>query len=321
MIIASPIDSKKPESISARPNDMIAIGSGFLKSLSRPLIFRAARTPKAVAPSQMPKAFAAIMPMRPQSTPVPPAPCAEITPRPIASTMMPSTSSITAPAIVVTPSSESMHLRSERMRAVMPTEVAVPMTPRNSAAGDRKPMGPVPRILGIRRTAQRSPRMNEPITPPTPTSVPASEYRTKSFMSVSTPERKSRTIDATVQKPYSSGVTGNAAPSTAGNTPPEKNEPRAMPPSAYGPIRMPEASSPRTAGSLIFSASMPPNRAAKRITPIWMASIVILWVMPPPSATAPSEAKAESDIERKRAKAEKRFLRFIEVNELKRLLS
>jgi hypothetical protein len=51
-----------------------------------------------------------------------------------------------------------------------------------------------------------------------------------------------------------------------------------------------------------------------------MASIVILWVMPPPPAAAPSEAKAESDIERKRAKAEKRFLRFIEVNELKRLL-
>ena len=64
-----------------------------------------------------------------------PAVCAPMMPMPIASTMMPSTSSITAPAMIVTPSSESILRRSERMRAVMPTEVAVDMMPMNIAAG------------------------------------------------------------------------------------------------------------------------------------------------------------------------------------------
>ena len=38
--------------------------------------------------------------------------------------------------MIVTPSSESIFFFSERMRAVMPTEVAVDMMPMNIAAGE-----------------------------------------------------------------------------------------------------------------------------------------------------------------------------------------
>ena len=54
---------------------------------------------------------------------------AAIIPLPMARTMSPRTSSMTAPAIIVVPSSLSIFLRSERMRAVMPTEVAVDIMP------------------------------------------------------------------------------------------------------------------------------------------------------------------------------------------------
>ena len=44
---------------------------------------------------------------------------------------------MTAPAMIVTPSAESIFFFSESMRAVMPTEVAVDMMPMNIAAGER----------------------------------------------------------------------------------------------------------------------------------------------------------------------------------------
>ena len=53
----------------------------------------------------------------------------------MASRMMPSTSSMTAPARMVTPSWESSLRLSERMRAVMETEVAVHITPSRMVVG------------------------------------------------------------------------------------------------------------------------------------------------------------------------------------------
>ena len=133
MIIARPMHSKNPASISARPNAIVAMTMGDLKQALRNFaIQRAASTPTSVAPSHTPNAFAATKPISPQSMPSPPLPparAATMMPLPMASTMRPSTSSITAPAIMDTPSSESIFLRSERMRAVMPTLVAVDMMP------------------------------------------------------------------------------------------------------------------------------------------------------------------------------------------------
>ena len=135
MIMASPMNSKIPARTRERPNAKVAITCGFLNRLSRPEILRANNTPTSVAPNQTPKALIATSPIDPQLTAVEVPPCAAaeivaaIMPLPIASTIKPSTSSITAPAMIETPSSESIFLRSERIRAVMPTEVAVDIIP------------------------------------------------------------------------------------------------------------------------------------------------------------------------------------------------
>ena len=133
MIIASPIISKKPARTSARPNAIVAITTGDLKrNFKSRARYRAASTPISVAPSHTPNALAATNPISPQSMPSPPPPPARVAtmmPLPMASTMRPSTSSMTAPAMIVVPSSESIFFFSERMRAVMPTDVAVDMMP------------------------------------------------------------------------------------------------------------------------------------------------------------------------------------------------
>ena len=136
MIMARPMYSKNPARIMESPNASVAMACGFLKSFSNQEILRATSTPMSVAPSHTPNAFTATMPIAPQFTPaeaVPPAALAArvaaMMPLPIARTMRPRTSSMTAPAMIETPSSESIFLRSERMRAVMPTEVAVDMMP------------------------------------------------------------------------------------------------------------------------------------------------------------------------------------------------
>ena len=85
---------------------------------------------------------------------------------------MPSTSSITAPARMVTPSGESSLRFSERMRAVMLTEVAVDMTPRKMQAGWRKLKWP-PMMPGSSHMPSIAPTANEAITPPRPTKPPA----------------------------------------------------------------------------------------------------------------------------------------------------
>ena len=136
MIIASPMNSKKPARTSARPKAIVAITTGLLNTVFRNFaMYRANRSPTAVAPSHTPNALSATNPISPQSIPPAAAPVfaaawlAAMMPLPIARTMRPRTSSITAPAMIVTPSSESIFFFSERMRAVMPTEVAVDMIP------------------------------------------------------------------------------------------------------------------------------------------------------------------------------------------------
>ena len=92
------------------------------------------------------------------------------------------------------------------------------------------------------------------------------------------PERNSSTTEATVQMPYSSGETANGAVPVAFaisiRYAPRKRpywkrpEPKPMPPSAHGPIKMPTPSSPNTLGNLRSEANIPPSFAAKRISPI-----------------------------------------------------
>ena len=136
MIIASPMNSKKPARTSASPKAIVAMTTGLLKTFFRNFaMYRAKTRPTAVAPSHTPNALRATKPISPQSIAPPAAPVfaaawfAAMMPLPIARTMRPSTSSITAPAMIVTPSSESIFFFSERMRAVIPTDVAVDMMP------------------------------------------------------------------------------------------------------------------------------------------------------------------------------------------------
>ena len=216
MIMASPMNSKKPASIIERPNARVAIASGLFRSLRSQEIFLATSTPMRVAPSHTPKAFTATIPILPHGTPVSAAAVpvaatvAPMMPFPIASTIRPSTSSITAPAMMVTPSSESIFFRSERMRAVIPTEVAVDIMPMYIGAACMMacPMCIVARFpnvpgknFGSRYTAHRSPNKKLKITPPRPTSDPTNEYFRNILRFVSSPERKRRMIDARVAIP------------------------------------------------------------------------------------------------------------------------
>ena len=226
MMSVSPSASKRPAITSESPNASVPIATGDLKSFSSQEIFFASTSPITVPPSHTPIAFSAVLPICPHGMPpcsappeAAPAVCAPMMPMPIASTMMPSTSSITAPAIIVTPSSESILRRSDRMRAVMPTDVAVDMIPMNSAAGSSTAFitSPAwtypcsfarhsipPRMSGITLTAytaHRSPNRNESTTPPIPTSDPANANFRNIFRFVSMPERNSSTTDAIVQTP------------------------------------------------------------------------------------------------------------------------
>ena len=122
---------------------------------------RARTTPTAVPTSQTPNAFTAVAPMESHESGAT-APVSgfgfweAMMPMPIASTMMPRTSSMTAPAMIVTPSSESIFFFSERMRAVMPTEVAVDMIPMNIAAGERIAFTSSPRLTSSPSSARHS---------------------------------------------------------------------------------------------------------------------------------------------------------------------
>ena len=168
--------------------------------------------------SHTPNALAATIPTSPhgrECAPEAPAPAPDadfITPRPIASTTMPRTSSITALAIIVTPSRESIFLRSDRILAVIPTDVAVPSMPMNRAGGENmerlsnigigmKWCSSVSPSHGSGMDAHQLPRRNETTTPPTPIISPANEYLRNILKLVSTPDRNKSTTEAIVHIP------------------------------------------------------------------------------------------------------------------------
>ena len=80
--------------------------------------------------SQMPTAFNVIIEIWRHST----CPLLAI-PRTTVRVIIPNTSSITAAERIVTPSGEFIFFFSERIRALIPTEVAVEITPRKSGIG------------------------------------------------------------------------------------------------------------------------------------------------------------------------------------------
>ncbi len=69
MIIAKCTSSNSPATIIASPNDMMATSLWFPNVFNPAPMRRAATTPKAVAPSQMPMDFSAIIPILRQSIP------------------------------------------------------------------------------------------------------------------------------------------------------------------------------------------------------------------------------------------------------------
>ncbi len=224
MMSVRPSASKAPAMTRASPNASVAIAPGALKSLRSHEMRRASTTPTAVPTSHTPNAFTAVAPMEShESGAISPVSgfgfCEAMMPMPIASTMMPRTSSMTAPAMIVTPSSESIFFFSERIRAVMPTEVAVDMMPMNIAAGERIAFTSSPCFTSspssarhwippsmsgrnvVAYTAHRSPKRKENTTPPIPTSEPANAYLRNILRFVSMPERNRSTTDAMVQIP------------------------------------------------------------------------------------------------------------------------
>ncbi len=141
----------------------------------------------------MPKAFAAIRPISLPSMEPPPLELRIVTiPRITAKSTIPNTSSKTAAASVVTPSGESIFFWSDKMRAVIPTEVAVERIPKNKHRGSMKD-------ALMRNTPTRSPNTKEKTTPKIPMMPPATEYFKNKPRSVSRPDAKSSIIEATVE--------------------------------------------------------------------------------------------------------------------------
>ena len=179
--MARPAFSKIPERINAKARLITEMDVSLLKILRLFPIFLAKKSPSTVNPNQTPMAFTAINPIAPQFT-VPPWPViTETIPRTIARIIIPNTSSITAAARTVTPSGESIFLCSDRMRAVMPTEVAVLITPRNKLTGE---------VMGrpVIRLPAQAPDTKEMTTPPIPMTAPLTEKRRNRERSVSSPE-------------------------------------------------------------------------------------------------------------------------------------
>ena len=119
-----------------------------------------------------------------------PLPAADVPVMPIttARQIIPRTSSITAAARIVVPSGESTALRSESMRAVMPTLVAVHRIPMKSTLGSSM------EVLNI-HIPSPAPNRYDTAAPPIPTKEPVIEYRKNCLRSVSNPETNSRMTD------------------------------------------------------------------------------------------------------------------------------
>ena len=255
--------SKNPARRKATPRAAIEKSVAPPNKRTKRAIFFERRMKTTVATSQIPKALRAIRPILPPERDAP-LPKAETIPMTTARRTIPKTSSKTAAARMVTPSGESIFFLSERMRAVIPTEVAVDMIPRKRHFTSKRPEHSIPKT-GRMNMAQPAPKKKETTTPPKPMIPPETEYLMKRERSVSRPEEKSKIIEAICENAYNSGETAPAKDSVTPKRPWGKPG-RASPPSAKGPIMMPEISSPNTEGIPTRDASFPKIRAAKMMT-------------------------------------------------------
>ena len=192
-IIARPACSKSPASINANPKAKTEKTLADLKNFRKSAIFREMSSPMAVTPNQMPKDLTVIHMMGPQAIFVPVNSTFAMATT-IARQTMPRTSSMTAAAMIVTPSGELMARCSERIRAEMPTDVAVQRIPRKRQRGSMNshPNANMP-------TA--APQTNEQTIPPMPTIVPTTEYLKNVRTSVSSPEMNSRMMEPMMAMP------------------------------------------------------------------------------------------------------------------------
>ena len=170
IIIASPCFSKKPPRSNAIPKAQIEKSYECLKILRNFAIFLENKRPAAVNTSHIPKARAAIKRiLTPSIETCPPSEFKAATiPITTARRIIPRTSSKTAEARIVTPSGESIFFLSDKMRAVIPTEVAVDIIPRK-----RHLTSIIPQPKSI--IPAMSPKRNEATTPPRPITPPARE--------------------------------------------------------------------------------------------------------------------------------------------------
>ena len=136
-IMARPAFSKRPATSSAKPKARVGKAAGALKSFSRLAMRRERIRPSAVTPSQMAKLRIVMVAIDPQFM-LPPRSSMPAMPTTTARQTMPSTSSMTAAAMIVTPSGEPMAFCSDRIRAEMPTLVAVQRMPRKRVRGSVK---------------------------------------------------------------------------------------------------------------------------------------------------------------------------------------
>ena len=167
--MASPCFSKMPASKSAIPSAQMEKSYWCLKNFKNEAIFFEKIRPSALKPSQIPKALSAMSSIAVKLIDPPPDPFITATiPRTTASMMMPSTSSKTAAASMVTPSGESIFFWSESIRAVMPTEVAVESIPRKRQRGSMNG-------ASRRSIPTPAPLAKENTTPPRPTRPPTTE--------------------------------------------------------------------------------------------------------------------------------------------------
>src|SRR2546422_2182658 len=224
----------------------------------------ASAAPSATAATRNPTATASVH-TTPTALTAAPAASPETTPR----ITRPSTSSMTAAPRMSRASVESMHFRSERTRAVMPTEVAVSVAPTKIAtvvASDGAGAGPC-----SGDTQYRKPNRNGTATPTSATAVAGAPTRAIALRSVSRPISNSSTITPISARKAMTGRRGSSGPV-------------GMTPSTLDPRTMPATSSPSTAGCPSRSASSAENFPATSISPS----------TPKKRTTSPSPAAAPS---------------------------
>jgi hypothetical protein len=286
MIIASPAASKIPASISASPRDSTAICAGLRTALRRPLMRRAKMIPSAVNPSHTASARPPIVATSPPETPV----------------------LSRALERVDTENDrqqgDSHHILDDRGR-----ENGDPFGSGHLVALAQDASGNVDRRRDRNHPEEETPRIAPPLAEHHPSdgdpgddgedrraqADDASLYgkaqeEANVRLEAHQKEQDDRCDDReSVQLRRDGEDVGDP-----GKRPPGYPG-RAITPRAYGPIRMPAASSPRIGGIRRRIATREPKYPAKRITPIWRASIVIRCSRPCPASTLCSSGATPSE--------------------------